>query len=66
MFKGWIGEKKTELKLKFSLNSDVYLQHHNIVVPFLNGTTQIDHVLVSPYGLFIVETKNLSGWIFNE
>ena len=64
MFKGWVGEKKTELKLKFSLNSDVYFQHHNIVVPSLNGTTQIDHVLVSPYGLFIVETKNLSGWIF--
>jgi hypothetical protein len=23
-----------------------------------NGTTQVDHILVSPFELFIVETKN--------
>jgi len=28
------------------------------------GTTQIDHVIVSRYGAFVVETKNMSGWIF--
>ena len=29
-------------------------------------TTQIDHVVVSPYGIFVIETKNFSGWIFGE
>ena len=28
------------------------------------GTTQIDHILLSPYGIFIIETKNYQGWIF--
>jgi hypothetical protein len=28
------------------------------------GWTQIDHILVSPFGVFVLETKNYSGWIF--
>lgn len=28
-----------------------------------SGTSQIDHVVVSPYGVFIIETKNYSGQI---
>ena len=64
MFKGWIGEKKTEYKLLFSLDSDVYTVYHNIIIPSRNGTTQIDHVIISPFGLFVVETKNLKGWIY--
>lgn len=28
------------------------------------STTQIDHLLLSPYGLFVIETKNYKGWIF--
>lgn len=31
-----------------------------------NITTQIDHVVVSPYGIFVIETKNYSGWIFGS
>jgi restriction system protein len=31
-----------------------------------NGTTQIDHILVSPFGLFVIETKNIKGWIFGS
>ena len=64
MFKGWFGEKKTELKLSLSLDSAVYLIYHNIVIPSKTGTTQIDHVIASPFGLFVVETKNLKGWIY--
>ncbi|MEC7370234.1 MAG: nuclease-related domain-containing protein [Pseudomonadota bacterium] len=32
----------------------------------VNRTTQIDNLLVSPYGLFIIETKNINGWIFGS
>ena len=64
MFKGWIGEKKTKYKLLFSLDSDVYTVYHDIIIPSRNGTTQIDHVIISPFGLFVVETKNLKGWIY--
>ena len=31
-----------------------------------DGTTQIDHVLVSRYGIFVIETKHYSGWIFGD
>ena len=30
------------------------------------GTTQIDHILVSPGGVFLIETKDMGGWIFGS
>jgi len=66
LFRGWVGEKKTTFYLWLSLNSKVYQRFHDIIIPSENGTTQIDHLLVSPYGLFIVETKNKTGWIFGS
>lgn len=66
MFKGWIGEQRTELNLWFSLDKEVYRRFHDLIIPSSNGTTQIDHILVSQYGLFIVETKNKTGWIFGS
>lgn len=29
-------------------------------------TTQIDHIVVSPYGIFVIETKNISGNIYGS
>jgi len=66
MFKGWFGEKKTQFNLWFSLDKKLYRKFHDVIIPSDNGTTQIDHILVSPFGLFIVETKNLKGWIFGS
>ena len=66
MFEGWFGERKTQFNLWFSLNKELYHRFHDIIIPSDNGTTQVDHVLVSPFGLFIVETKNLKGWIFGS
>ena len=66
MFKGWIGEQKTEFNLWFSLDKKLYRRFHDVIIPSSNGTTQVDHILVSPFGLFIVETKNKTGWIFGS
>ncbi|WP_420821209.1 nuclease-related domain-containing protein [Rhodohalobacter barkolensis] len=33
-------------------------------MPSKNGTTQIDHLIVPPYSMFIVETKSKKCWIF--
>ncbi|MBR5077181.1 MAG: NERD domain-containing protein [Victivallales bacterium] len=39
----------------------------NILIPDeFGGTTQIDHILLTLYGIFVIETKNLSGWIFGS
>ena len=66
MFKGWFGEQKTEFNLWFSLDKKLYRRFHDVIIPSSNGTTQVDHILVSPFGLFIVETKNLKGWIYGS
>ena len=66
LFKGWFGEQKTELNLWFSLDKNLYQRFHDVIIPSRNGTTQLDHILVSPYGVFIVETKNRTGWIFGS
>jgi hypothetical protein len=64
--RGWVGEKTTTFNMWLSLDKEVYRRFHDVVIPAKNGTTQIDHILVSPYGLFIVETKNKKGWIFGS
>jgi len=66
LLRGWVGEKKTTFNMWLSLNAKVYRRFHDVIIPARNGTTQIDHLLVSPYGLFIVETKNIKGWIFGS
>ena len=38
----------------------------NITLPTGDGTTQIDHILVSRFGVFVIETKNMKGWIFGS
>lgn len=66
LFRGWIGEKKTIFYLWLYLRKKSYFKVHNIILPSENGTTQIDHLIISIYGLFIVETKNKKGWIFGS
>ena len=40
---------------------------NDVYLPLSDGTTaQIDHIVVSRYGVFVVETKNYSGWIFGK
>ncbi len=39
---------------------------HNVTLYTPDGTTQIDHVFLSPYGIFVLETKNMSDWIFGS
>ncbi len=40
----------------------------NVIIPdqYNKHTTQIDHIVVSPFGVFVIETKNYSGWIFGS
>ena len=66
LIKGWIGEKGTQFGMWLGLDSNVYRRIHNLILPAQGGTTQIDHVLVSVFGVFVIETKNMSGWIFGN
>lgn len=47
-----------------TLPSD-YKTVNDIMLPTVDGaTTQVDHAVVSRYGIFVIETKDYSGWIF--
>ena len=37
---------------------------NHITIKYGSSTTQIDHILVSRHGVFVIETKNYKGWIF--
>lgn len=47
-----------------NFKSPQYHLLNNITVPSQSGTTQIDHILISTKGVFVIETKDYSGWIF--
>jgi len=42
---------------------DYHLLNH-VTLPLQDGSTQVDHILVSRFGVFVIETKHFSGWIF--
>ncbi len=65
-FKGVAGEFIVNVLAKFFLNKDKYHLIKNVTLPTEDGTTQIDHIIVSKYGVFVVETKNMKGWIFGS
>lgn len=64
-FKGWWGEYLVRRWLAQDLDAQHYHCAHNVTVRRQDGSTsQIDHVVFSPYGVFVLETKHLQGWIF--
>lgn len=64
--KGMVGETVVKMGAVLALPSSVYQRYHNVTLPTVGGTTQIDHVFVSVFGVFVVETKNMAGWIFGS
>lgn len=63
-FKGVVGEFIVNLSAKFLLDKEKYQLIKNVTLPTEDGSTQIDHIIVSEFGVFVVETKNMKGWIF--
>lgn len=64
--KGVIGECQVNLAAKLFLDKQIYTLFKNLTLPTEDGSTQIDHVIVSRHGVFVVETKNMKGWIFGS
>lgn len=61
-FKGSIGESIVARKLG-KLNDDEFKVFNNVLLRTGSGLSQIDHIVISIYGIFVIETKNYSGWI---
>lgn len=60
--KGYVGEKLVAKKLS-KLNKRKYKIINNLLLKTLKGTAQIDHIVISQYGIFVIETKNYKGII---
>jgi len=64
--KGLIGETAGAVAHWVFLEKDLYHPLNNITLQTGNGTTQIDHIVVSKFGIFVIEAKNIDGWIFGD
>ncbi|WP_304511885.1 nuclease-related domain-containing protein [Desulfobacula sp.] len=64
-FKGWFGEFQINLASRFFLDKNYHVVN-NVTFPTKDGSTQVDHIIISPFGVFVVETKNMRGWIFGR
>jgi hypothetical protein len=62
--KGELGEYKINLQLGELSKQFKYID--DIVIRTDKGLTQIDHVLITPVGLFVIETKNYTGKIYGK
>lgn len=63
--KGYVGEKLVAKKLS-KLNKRKYKIINNLLLKTLKGTAQIDHIVISQYGIFVIETKNYKGIITGD
>lgn len=67
MRKGEWGEEKDWMEL--SHLSSEYKVLHDILIPYKNWDldySQIDHVVISAYGIFVIEAKNYTGVIIGS
>jgi len=66
-FKGKAGEAMVNATNSIRLDKSIYTVLKDVTIKMNNGTTtQIDHILVSKFGIFVIETKNMKGWIFGS
>lgn len=61
--KGERGEARVAIILD-SLPTNEYKIINNLILTNNSNSTQIDHVVISIYGIFVIETKNYKGWIY--
>lgn len=65
--KGIIGERRVAKKLAKVAKKYKGKVINDVMIPGENDkTSQIDHILIAPQGIFVVETKNYSGRIYGN
>lgn len=63
--KGRAGEKRVAVILD-KLPKEKYITINDLIIKDENGSHQIDHLVVSIYGIFVIETKNYKGIIYGN
>jgi hypothetical protein len=61
------GEREVAHILSEGLDYKDYYIFNNLTIPSdNNGSSQIDHLVVSRFGIFVIESKDYKGWIFGN
>lgn len=60
--KGSIGEARAARHLS-KLSPEEYSVINDVLITNGDRSSQIDHIVVSRFGIFVIETKNYKGWI---
>ena len=60
---GDYGEKRVSSFLE-NLNCEEYRVYNDLLIRNGNFTTQVDHIVISRYGVFVLETKNIHGKVY--
>jgi len=58
------GEVLLSSAVRFNFGPPDYHLMNHVTLRLKDGTTELDHILVSRFGVFVIETKDYRGWIF--
>lgn len=61
--KGAVGEFIVKTVYRIALRKREYKLYNDLMFKFEDGSFQIDHIIASPYGIFVIETKNYGGTV---
>lgn len=62
-YRGDIAESRVRRILAQGLEKNRYTILNDVLVPSGGGTIQIDHVVVSKFGIFVIESHYARGWV---
>ena len=54
------------MSAKILLNKEYSVINDVTISDGKGSTTQIDHIIVSPYGIFVAEVKHYAGWLYGN
>jgi len=57
-------KKLTSFTTQNKLEKDKYHSFKDISLPSLDEKAQIEHIVVSRFGIFLIEKKYMKGWIY--
>lgn len=62
-YRGDAAESRTRRLLATGLERNLYTVFNDLVLPSGGGTIPVDHVIVSKFGIFVIESEYVRGWI---
>ena len=62
-FRGDVAETRTRRILAAGLEKSRYTVLNDVTIPSGGGTVHIDHIVVSKYGIFVIESQYAQGWV---